>query len=80
MQHIVNIYEAKTNLSKWIERALAGEEVILAKSNKPLIVLKPYAEEKPLQRTPGLLRGKLNMRDDFDEEDPEILRMFGMID
>lgn len=79
MQHIVNIYEAKTNLSKWIERALAGEEVILAKSNKPLIVLKPYAEP-PKHRVPGLLRGKLNMRDDFDDEDPEILRMFGIID
>ena len=77
MQHIVNIYEAKTNLSKWIERALAGEEVILAKSNKPLIVLKPYAEP-PKFRTPGLLRGQMPIADNFNDEDPEILRLFGI--
>ncbi|WP_172657282.1 type II toxin-antitoxin system Phd/YefM family antitoxin [Myxosarcina sp. GI1] len=49
---IANIHEAKTQLSKLIESALAGEEIIIAKSGKPLVKLIPYQEE-PKPRIPG---------------------------
>ncbi len=51
---ISNIHEAKTNLSKLIEAALRGEEVVIAKAGKPLVrlvAMEPQPEEKPL--TPG---------------------------
>ncbi len=41
---IVNMHEAKTKLSKLVEEALAGEEIILAKAGKPLVRLVPYEE------------------------------------
>ncbi|MGF1587795.1 MAG: type II toxin-antitoxin system Phd/YefM family antitoxin [Pleurocapsa sp.] len=66
---IANIHEAKSQLSKLIESALAGEEIIIAKAGKPLVKLIPYQEEqKP--RIPGGWEGKVTMADDFDEELP----------
>ncbi|MBI2335815.1 MAG: type II toxin-antitoxin system Phd/YefM family antitoxin [Deltaproteobacteria bacterium] len=62
----LNIYEAKAKLSKLIERALQGEEVIIAKGNKPLVRLEPLPEAKG-QRALG--QGKsyiLSVSDDFD--------------
>ncbi len=43
----VNMYEAKATLSSLVERAIAGEEVILAKAGKPLVRLVPVTPEKP---------------------------------
>jgi prevent-host-death family protein len=66
---IANIHQAKSQLSKLIESALAGEEIIIAKAGKPLVKLIPYQEEqKP--RIPGGWEGKVTMADDFDEELP----------
>jgi prevent-host-death family protein len=51
---ISNIHDAKTNLSKLIEAALRGEDVVIAKAGKPvarLVAIEPASEEKPL--TPG---------------------------
>ncbi len=62
----VNIHEAKTHLSKLIQAVLAGEEVIIARANKPVAKLVPLpnnAEERKL----GLARGKITMAVDFDE-------------
>jgi prevent-host-death family protein len=64
----VNIHEAKTNLSKLIQRALAGEEVIIARDNVPVVKLTPLPEEKP-KRQLGIAEGfVLYMADDFDAE------------
>lgn len=73
---IANIHEAKSQLSKLIESALAGEEIIIAKAGKPLVKLIPYQEEqKP--RIPGGWEGKVTMADDFDEElPPQLLAGF----
>lgn len=51
----VNVHEAKTHLSKLLDRAHAGEVVIIAKSGKPYARLCPL--EAPAQRQPGLLHG-----------------------
>lgn len=64
---ISNIHEAKSQLSKLIESALAGEEIVIAKAGKPLVKLIPYQEDKQ-PRTPGGWEGKVIMSDDFDDE------------
>jgi prevent-host-death family protein len=54
---IVNIHEAKTHLSKLVERARAGEEIIIAKGGTPFARLVPLAPPTP--RQPGLLTGEV---------------------
>ncbi len=80
MPEIYNIYEAKTNLSKLVEMALAGQEVYVAKNGTPLIELKPLetAKPEPKRRKLGDLKGKIWIADDFDEMTPELLEMFGI--
>ena len=72
----INIYEAKTSFSKLINRAILGEEIIIAKSGKPVARLVPF--HKPLlDRMPGSAKGKIAMSDDFDEPPPkDILEAF----
>ena len=66
----VNIYEAKTKFSKLISQAIAGEEIIIAKSGKPVAKLVPF--EKPLKdRLPGSAKDKIIIADDFDAPLPE---------
>lgn len=67
---IVNIHEAKTNLSRLIKRAFAGEEVIIARNGNPILKLQPL-EETQQQRTPGLSRNKITYSKDFAEPLPE---------
>ena len=70
-----NIYQAKTNLSKLIEKVLQGEEVVIAKAGKPVAKLTPY-KEKMKPRKPGLWKGKVWISDDFNDEDEEINKLF----
>lgn len=72
---IFNIHEAKTNLSKLIEKAQKGDEVIIAKAGKPVAKLSSY-EEKLKPRKLGLWKGKVWVADDFDDEDEEINKLF----
>ena len=74
---IVNMHAAKTQLSKLVERALAGEEIVVAKAGKPLVKLVPVAE-KPAKRRLGLWEGKIWLADgwDSDELNEEIARDF----
>ncbi|HEX8275352.1 MAG TPA: type II toxin-antitoxin system prevent-host-death family antitoxin [Longimicrobiaceae bacterium] len=72
----VNLYEAKTHLSALVERAAAGEEIIIAKSGRPRARLVPLTEERVVPR-PGLLKGKIWIADDFDAPlPPEVLAGF----
>jgi len=64
--HQVNIHEAKTHLSKLIQEAITGEDVIIAKGNKPVVRLVALPNQK-LQRQLGTAKGKIVMTDDFDE-------------
>ena len=63
----VNVHEAKSQLSKLIEKALAGEEVVIARNNEPVVHLVPLKKEKqPLQF--GTMKGFVKyISDDFDE-------------
>jgi prevent-host-death family protein len=71
---IVNISEAKTNLSKLIDMAFQGEEVIIAKNNLPLIELVPYKPRE--KRRLGLLAGQIKIPEGFLNEDEEINDLF----
>ena len=71
----VNIHEAKTHLSSLLARVAAGEEVTIAKSGKPVAKLTSI-ESSQKKRVGGFARGKIQIPDDFDDEDPKINRMF----
>jgi prevent-host-death family protein len=72
----INIHAAKTHLSRLVEEAAAGEEIVIAKAGKPLARLCPLAQV-PKKRVLGRLRGKLIVPDDFDAPLPdEILDLF----
>ncbi len=71
----VNIHEAKTHLSRLVEEAAAGEEIIIAKNGKPVAKLVPYTtsrERRPL----GGMEGQIWMADDFDETPEWLIRLF----
>lgn len=61
----VNIHEAKTHLSKLIEAAAEGEDIVIAKAGKPLVRMIPFAQPKPMRRLGGL-KGKIRIAEDFD--------------
>ena len=63
MVRIINIHEAKTQLSKIVEDVAAGREVIIAKAGKPMARLSPLT---PRPKQLGLLKGKLKVPDDFN--------------
>jgi len=66
----VNVHKAKTNLSKLIQQAENGEEVIIARDGKPAVKLVPVSAEnpEPKYRVPGRLKGKLNLPENWEEE------------
>jgi len=70
---IINIHEAKTTLSKLVERAAAGEDVIIARGGKPVARLTRLAAPKRRVRC-GILKGKIKVADDFDAPLPEHVR------
>jgi prevent-host-death family protein len=61
-----NVAEAKAQFSDLVRKALAGEEVIIAKDNKPLLKLVPL-EQARQERKPGSAKGKIRMTEDFDK-------------
>ena len=64
----VNIHEAKTNLSKLIAAAVAGEPFVIAKAGKPLVTVTAVeTEPSPKKRRTGFLAGKIDVPEDFKE-------------
>jgi prevent-host-death family protein len=61
----VNIHAANTQLSRLVDAAAAGEEIIIAKSGKPVARLGPLADARRKRRL-GVLAGKLRVPEDFD--------------
>jgi prevent-host-death family protein len=58
---LYNMHEAKTQLSRLVERAVEGEEIVIGRANRPLVRLDPIpALGRP--RTPGALRGRITRR------------------
>jgi prevent-host-death family protein len=76
MSESVNVYEAKTHLSQLLERAAAGEEIVIARAGRPIARLVALAES-PVRRVPGGWRGKVTVAADFDELPDEIAAAFG---
>jgi prevent-host-death family protein len=64
----VNVHEAKTHLSKLLERVEAGEEIVIARNAKAVAKLVPY---KGARRRPGSMRGKISVSADFDAPFPD---------
>ncbi len=66
----VNMHQAKTSLSKLVERAGAGEEIVIARAGKPAAKLVPFTRGRARRRL-GLLDGKFQIPDDFNALLPE---------
>ncbi|MGY1710243.1 type II toxin-antitoxin system Phd/YefM family antitoxin [Geodermatophilus sp. SYSU D00758] len=75
MARTVNVHEAKTHLSRLLEAVEAGEDVVIARSGKPVARLVP-AGTRTQPRTPGSWRGRVVLADDFDETPPELVAAF----
>jgi prevent-host-death family protein len=71
----VNVQEAKTHLSRLLEEAVAGEEIIISKAGRPYVRLTPCLPEQT-PRELGGWRGRVWIADDFDETPDEIIRQF----
>ena len=77
MSETVNLYDAKTNLSKLVDRAASGEEIVIAKSGKPKAKLVPYEPPRKKRVFGQNLFGITYMADDWDGPlPPEIQRYF----
>jgi prevent-host-death family protein len=63
----INIHQAKTQLSKLVEEAAQGEEIIIAKAGKPIARLVPLEKTERKPRVPGGMKGQIWMADNFDE-------------
>jgi len=68
MSETVNLYDAKTQLSRLVDRAVAGEDIVIARAGKPVVRLVPVDAAVP--RRPGLLKG-LTLPDDLFDPLPE---------
>lgn len=66
----VNVYDAKTHLSRLINRAEAGEEIVITRHGRPVARLIPIVKQGQPRKL-GSLRGKVRMSDDFDQPLPE---------
>jgi prevent-host-death family protein len=73
MAEIVNMHQAKSSLSRLVERALAGEDVIIARNGEPLIRLVPIPKKRE-PRVPGRSKGRVWMAPDFDTMSEEELK------
>jgi len=74
---IANIHEAKSQLSKLIDHAMNGEEVIIAKAGQPMVRLVPIqVDDSP--RIGGQWKGRVRMADDFDTLPDDIAAAFGI--
>jgi prevent-host-death family protein len=65
---IFNVHEAKTHLSRLLDRVAEGEEIVIAKSGKPVAKLVRLPAEP---RQPGRLKGRIHIGPDFDDPLPE---------
>jgi prevent-host-death family protein len=71
----VNMHDAKTHFSRLVERAEAGEEIVIARAGTPVAKLVHYDAGTP-ERRPGAWAGQVRIHDDFDELPAEIADAF----
>jgi prevent-host-death family protein len=75
MSKVVNIYEAKTQLSALVDQAVSGDDVIIARNGKPQARITSLVPAKGKIKY-GLLKGKFKVPDDFDAPNPDIEALF----
>ena len=76
MDKPVNIHEAKTHLSRLVERVEAGEEITIARAGRPVAMLVPVRRLRTPRR-PGIWKGRVVIGPDFDDPLPEFDEAFG---
>jgi antitoxin (DNA-binding transcriptional repressor) of toxin-antitoxin stability system len=73
----LNIHEAKTHLSRYLQRLAKGETILLCKRNVPIAEIRPLPLERASERPIGLAKGKLQVPPDFFEPlPPDVLEAF----
>lgn len=71
----VNIHQAKTHLSKYVEKVISTHEtIVICRNGKPVAQIMEY--QKPKSRKLGLLKGKIKIPDDFDALPKEFMEHF----
>ena len=72
---IINIQAAKTHLSRLVEDAVAGEEIVIAKAGNPMVTLSPYSKSR-VPRKGDYMKDHPEFNEDVWKEDPEITSLF----
>lgn len=72
----MSVPDATAQLAQLIDRALAGEDVVIARGGQPLIRLVPVTTETKTRRGRGAWRGRVRIADDFDELPVELAAAF----
>jgi prevent-host-death family protein len=72
---LINVHEAKSHLSRLLERVVNGEEIVIGKAGKPVAKLVPYHESQA-PRSPGDWQGRVRIAPDFDELPLEVAAVF----
>lgn len=75
----VGMHEAKTTLSRLVDAAQSGEEVVITRRGEPVVKLAPV-HWLPREELLGMYKGQIEMADDFDELPDDIAKAFGMTD
>ena len=73
----VGMHEAKTTLSQLVERAEAGEDIVIARNGKPVARLVPVSGTASLASVRGAWKGKVQIAEDFDELPEDLAEAFG---
>jgi prevent-host-death family protein len=73
----IGMHEAKTTLSQLVERAAAGEDIVIQRNGTPVARLVPVASSASLQSVRGAWRGRVRIAEDFDELPDDIADAFG---
>lgn len=75
MARMVNVHDAKTQLSKLLTEVESGEEIVIGRAGVPVARLVPYRHERT-PRQPGSMRGRIWVADDFDDTPEEWIDQF----
>lgn len=73
----IGMHEAKTKLSQLVERAVSGEDIVIARNGTPVVRLVPVAGTSSLGTVRGVWRDQIELADDFDELPDDIAEAFG---
>lgn len=76
MEKSVNIHEAKTHLSRLVERVEAGEEITICRAGRPVARIVAYAARRE-PRQPGFWKGRVVIKPNFDDPLPGFEEVFG---